>query len=146
MLRMPDGSKLTKEMIDHLPLTCYSKKSNTKVLAAQGLRLSEKTALKVIGVHDLGEAAGVSCNIEYGGSVLVMSITGLDFTGNGIIDSEILEYQEARVEWLKQEERRDLEQGLEKRIQSISLSPIVSRNAPCPCGSGKKYKQCCGKH
>ena len=21
----------------------------------------------------------------------------------------------------------------------------VSRNAPCPCGSGKKYKYCCGK-
>jgi hypothetical protein len=21
----------------------------------------------------------------------------------------------------------------------------VSRNAPCPCGSGKKYKHCCGK-
>ena len=21
----------------------------------------------------------------------------------------------------------------------------VSRNAPCPCGSGKKYKDCCGK-
>jgi hypothetical protein len=20
----------------------------------------------------------------------------------------------------------------------------VGRNAPCPCGSGKKYKQCCG--
>jgi preprotein translocase subunit SecA len=19
------------------------------------------------------------------------------------------------------------------------------RNAPCPCGSGKKYKQCCGR-
>ena len=24
-------------------------------------------------------------------------------------------------------------------------SEKVSRNAPCPCGSGKKYKQCCGK-
>jgi preprotein translocase subunit SecA len=23
--------------------------------------------------------------------------------------------------------------------------PKVGRNAPCPCGSGKKYKQCCGK-
>lgn len=23
-------------------------------------------------------------------------------------------------------------------------SPAVSRNAPCPCGSGKKYKRCCG--
>ena len=23
--------------------------------------------------------------------------------------------------------------------------PKVSRNAPCPCGSGRKYKHCCGK-
>jgi len=21
----------------------------------------------------------------------------------------------------------------------------VGRNAPCPCGSGKKFKKCCGK-
>ena len=24
-------------------------------------------------------------------------------------------------------------------------STKVGRNDPCPCGSGKKYKQCCGK-
>ena len=24
--------------------------------------------------------------------------------------------------------------------------PKVGRNAPCPCGSGKKYKKCCGAH
>ncbi|MBL7976685.1 MAG: SEC-C domain-containing protein, partial [Candidatus Kapabacteria bacterium] len=24
--------------------------------------------------------------------------------------------------------------------------PRVGRNDPCPCGSGKKYKQCHGKH
>ncbi len=24
------------------------------------------------------------------------------------------------------------------------VSPVPSRNAPCPCGSGKKYKRCCG--
>jgi preprotein translocase subunit SecA len=23
--------------------------------------------------------------------------------------------------------------------------PKVGRNQPCPCGSGKKYKHCCGK-
>ena len=23
--------------------------------------------------------------------------------------------------------------------------PKVGRNEPCPCGSGKKYKQCCGR-
>ena len=26
-----------------------------------------------------------------------------------------------------------------------NTGPRVGRNAPCPCGSGKKYKQCCGK-
>lgn len=25
-------------------------------------------------------------------------------------------------------------------------SPRIGRNDPCPCGSGKKYKQCCGKN
>jgi preprotein translocase subunit SecA len=25
-------------------------------------------------------------------------------------------------------------------------APKVGRNDPCPCGSGKKYKQCCGKN
>jgi uncharacterized protein YecA (UPF0149 family) len=23
--------------------------------------------------------------------------------------------------------------------------PKIGRNEPCPCGSGKKYKRCCGK-
>jgi hypothetical protein len=27
-----------------------------------------------------------------------------------------------------------------------SATPRVGRNAPCPCGSGKKYKKCCGLH
>ena len=24
-------------------------------------------------------------------------------------------------------------------------APKVGRNDPCPCGSGKKFKQCCGR-
>lgn len=27
----------------------------------------------------------------------------------------------------------------------VAAGPKVGRNDPCPCGSGKKYKQCCGK-
>ena len=27
----------------------------------------------------------------------------------------------------------------------ITVSEKIGRNDPCPCGSGKKYKQCCGK-
>ncbi|MBU1674165.1 preprotein translocase subunit SecA [bacterium] len=28
--------------------------------------------------------------------------------------------------------------------QTVRKQPKVSRNEPCPCGSGKKYKKCCG--
>ncbi|MBA7625215.1 Protein translocase subunit SecA [subsurface metagenome] len=35
----------------------------------------------------------------------------------------------------------------ESRIKQIRLEhPKVGRNDPCPCGSGKKYKKCCGKN
>ena len=27
----------------------------------------------------------------------------------------------------------------------VNNQPKVGRNDPCPCGSGKKYKNCCGK-
>ena len=28
---------------------------------------------------------------------------------------------------------------------TVREEPKVGRNDPCPCGSGKKYKKCCGK-
>ena len=28
---------------------------------------------------------------------------------------------------------------------AVRLTPKVGANEPCPCGSGKKYKKCCGK-
>jgi preprotein translocase subunit SecA len=31
------------------------------------------------------------------------------------------------------------------KAQPVRTGPKVGRNDPCPCGSGKKYKQCCGK-
>jgi hypothetical protein len=30
--------------------------------------------------------------------------------------------------------------------QSVVRNPKTGRNDPCPCGSGKKYKKCCGKN
>ncbi len=33
----------------------------------------------------------------------------------------------------------------EQKVKQIKLNqPKVGRNEPCPCGSGKKYKKCCG--
>ena len=32
----------------------------------------------------------------------------------------------------------------EKQLPSVREQPKTGRNDPCPCGSGKKYKKCCG--
>jgi uncharacterized protein len=40
-----------------------------------------------------------------------------------------------------------IEQGLalaEGELQEPAHSDKIGRNEPCPCGSGKKYKKCCG--
>jgi len=41
----------------------------------------------------------------------------------------------------------DDEFGGQKKIKPIKkATPKIGRNDPCPCGSGKKYKHCCGKN
>jgi SWIM/SEC-C metal-binding protein len=44
----------------------------------------------------------------------------------------------------KPEDITDLEILLNPQKPIISEKK-VKRNEPCPCGSGKKYKKCCGK-
>ena len=38
------------------------------------------------------------------------------------------------------------QQGPQVVKQIVNDTPKVGRNEPCPCGSGKKYKKCCGKN
>ena len=33
----------------------------------------------------------------------------------------------------------------QQQRQPISVEEKTGRNDPCPCGSGKKFKKCCGK-
>jgi uncharacterized protein YecA (UPF0149 family) len=41
------------------------------------------------------------------------------------------------------EERKKLYEE-QKRSRTVVKEPVPFRNDPCPCGSGKKYKKCCG--
>ncbi|MDL2224780.1 SEC-C domain-containing protein [Eubacteriales bacterium OttesenSCG-928-M02] len=60
---------------------------------------------------------------------------------------------EAKANWLYElpewediltpEERQDIVKERNQSKQAVSEK--IDRNAPCPCGSGKKYKKCCGK-
>ena len=40
----------------------------------------------------------------------------------------------------------DSPEGESGRQPVVNREPEIGRNEPCPCGSGKKYKNCCGKN
>lgn len=72
------------------------------------------------------------------------------------IDYEKLLYNmhDAKASWLfkleswenvfTEEEREAIAKRFRK--DHIAVSHKVGRNDPCPCGSGKKYKKCCGRN
>ncbi|MCF7936840.1 MAG: SEC-C domain-containing protein [Synergistales bacterium] len=43
------------------------------------------------------------------------------------------------------QEKQGAKQEQSRPQQQVRKGPKVGRNDPCPCGSGKKYKHCCGK-
>jgi uncharacterized protein YecA (UPF0149 family) len=60
----------------------------------------------------------------------------------------------AKAEWLyelpqweaifTEEQRKELYKE-QKNSTTVRKEKKVGRNDPCPCGSGKKYKKCCGR-
>ena len=71
------------------------------------------------------------------------------------IDYEKLYYnmRDAKADWLYKipfwktilTDEKMAEITREYREANIAHSDKIGRNDPCPCGSGKKYKNCCGK-
>jgi preprotein translocase subunit SecA len=51
-------------------------------------------------------------------------------------------YKESRKDLLSQAHSNTQQ---EQKTQPVKVEKKVGRNEPCPCGSGKKYKQCHGK-
>ena len=70
------------------------------------------------------------------------------------VDFDKLYYNmlEAKAKWLfslpgwddilSEDRRREIRDQWRQDKQAVSSK--VGRNEPCPCGSGKKYKKCCG--
>lgn len=48
-------------------------------------------------------------------------------------------------EYAQREAAKNVNRGTAPSRQPAKAQPKVGRNDPCPCGSGKKYKNCCGR-
>ena len=55
-----------------------------------------------------------------------------------------LAFQHAQASALPEAEQEAGQQAEAPQQPMVRDAPKVGRNDPCPCGSGKKYKQCCG--
>lgn len=62
---------------------------------------------------------------------------------------------DAKADWLYNlpawekifdEEKRKILYREAKKANTIVKGKKIGRNDPCPCGSGKKYKKCCGRN
>ena len=81
-----------------------------------------------------------------------MSLGALDFglivdgaviiVENALRQMADLQHRHGRV--LTLHERETLEK-VYKKSKTVIKGDKVGRNDPCPCGSGKKYKHCCGR-
>jgi len=73
----------------------------------------------------------------------------------GIYDEDSGEYEHSvqinNSEWGKKKQldadglkvRETWVRGKDGKLHLDTLSVVVGRNDPCPCGSGKKFKHCC---
>ncbi|WP_297574118.1 preprotein translocase subunit SecA [uncultured Campylobacter sp.] len=81
----------------------------------------------------------------------IRTIYAIRFKTKEEIEAEERAYQE-RVALLKEEQKRQemaakekISGGDESVTKPIRVEKKIGRNEPCPCGSGKKYKECHGK-
>ena len=105
-------------------------------------------------VEFLGFVDGINTSLKNGEYDLT------DFTGESAVRLEFdlkklyWNMLDAKAEWLyglpqwntllTAEEREEIKREYNK-TKTVVRGKKVGRNEPCPCGSGKKYKQCCGK-
>jgi preprotein translocase subunit SecA len=77
-------------------------------------------------------------------AVKVLQLVQFDFSSQ--------EEEAAAVEHIREELEGDVSEAtlstdepVEKKNTPITADKKPKRNDPCPCGSGKKYKNCCGQ-
>jgi hypothetical protein len=82
--------------------------------------------------------------------ILDLAGFGKDKNSEGNADSFIFDNTgEDELDERRDQDFNDVEKSDYQHIgigESVRREKKTGRNAPCPCGSGKKYKKCCGKN
>ena len=120
-----------EHVIDYIVETC-SQDEKDRIDVKQTKNWSENS--KWLGLKIL--------SVEKGGSNDTEGI--VEFEASYEIDN-LKEVHHEKARFKKLEGRWLYVEGDVKPNTVVRVGPKVGRNEPCPCGSGKKYKLCCGK-
>ena len=104
-------------------------KNADPILANLKLELNEK-GLEIIGTDRGGE------NDEEG---YVEFVAHYAANGQSVEHHEHSYFKKLDGEW------KFIDGEIESQEPYVREEPKIGRNDPCPCGSGKKYKYCCGR-
>lgn len=132
---------------------CYKNILENKNPVVEGTikDLAEKN--NMTAVQFLGFLDGANSSFK---EVLVLDELTEDTEIKAELDFEKLLWNmhDAKAEWLygmnewegifDEEKRKQIKKDY-NRSKQVIVEEKVGRNDPCPCGSGKKYKKCCGK-
>jgi SEC-C motif-containing protein len=124
-------SAYAEHAVDYIINTCAHRGKNdidyksTKDWSEQSTWLG----LKIIATEKGGPA-------DTGGTVEFEAVYERD--GLKDVHHELARFKKENGEWL-------YDDGTVAPRTVTRASPKVGRNDPCPCGSGRKYKHCCGR-
>ena len=130
-------------------------------------KVVDECGLKPIGRANVHHAKGTSTTLVYLVSVFLPNnvcfpslrvtegdlpgnvevLIGMDIIGRGDFAISNKDGKTAFTFRMPSLERIDFVEQVKKlpRTRTLPPSSKVGRNDPCPCGSGKKYKKCCGR-
>jgi preprotein translocase subunit SecA len=78
---------------------------------------------------------------------LIFKMEQLDegFVGSTWVDSKAIKEDAKPASEIERQQQAAIDgTQADQKLEPIrNMGPKVGRNDPCPCGSGKKYKQCC---
>ncbi|GAB1433660.1 YchJ family protein [Spirochaetota bacterium] len=122
-------SAYVKSEIDFIVNSCASSDGIDWEATKRWSEKAEWKGLKILGTEK-GTASDSEGTVEFVATYVL----------NGLKDEH---HESAR--FVKSNEAWLYDSGVIKTATIMRDKPKLGRNEACPCGSGKKYKQCCGK-
>jgi preprotein translocase subunit SecA len=136
----------------HDPLVEY-KRESFDMFEAMMQRSQEETVryLYLMQILERPSEGGPPRPVGSAGSEAATAAPQMGGDGNGRKPRQVATSVDEIEEAFQRRKRRELEQArmagsgdLQKVQQVVRGAAKIGRNDPCPCGSGNKYKKCCG--